>query len=472
MTTNLTSGNDSYSADGGEIVNALEGDDHILIVHVDDSSGLGGLDFDYFAPAQVYGNQGNDYIASFEWGDMLYGDSGNDVLVGGGGDDMLKGGSGNDIIYTGASFDDEDIGNGDTVWAGTGDDTVYLQAAHHGDTLRGEDGFDTLKLFNDQNHISQFSLLAGGSNAGLYASGFEVLYYYGGTVAEVVEGGTNADTILGGGGGDILSGLGGNDTMFGGDGADIMTGGDGGDTLHGGNDGDVLSGLNGNDFLNGDGGNDSIRDGAGDDHVSGGDGNDTLRTGAGSDSVSGGGGDDTIREEGMDAGAFVFNGQFIAWTGGDKLSGGAGKDDIQGGTGHDTIDGGADDDVVNGGSGADELTGGDGRDVFDFDSLADSGQGEARDAIADFTPRNGMPYVAYLDRIDLSTIDARPDVAGNQAFSFIGNSGFSAAGQVRVIQQGGNAVVQVNTEGNGGTEMAILLLGADASTVTAQDFIL
>src|ERR1051325_11900767 len=97
MATNLTNGNDAYIADGGEIVNGLLGDEQITIIHTDDSS-FGDLDFDYFAPAEAYGNQGNDELVSGGFGDRLYGDSGNDLILGGGGRDMMQGGSGNDTI--------------------------------------------------------------------------------------------------------------------------------------------------------------------------------------------------------------------------------------------------------------------------------------------------------------------------------------------------------------------------------------
>lgn len=79
---------------------------------------------------------------------------------------------------------------------------------------------------------------------------------------------------------------------------------------------------------------------------------------------------------------------------------------------------------------------------------------------------------ATIDRIDLSAIDAVQSVAGNQSFTFIGSAGFSAEGQVRVVQQGDNAVVIVNTSGAGGGEMAIVLANFDASTINAADFIL
>jgi hypothetical protein len=40
-------------------------------------------------------------------------------------------------------------------------------------------------------------------------------------------------------------------------------------------------------------------------------------------------------------------------------------------------------------------------------------------------------------KIELSSIDARTRQAGDQAFSVIGSNAFPAAGQVRVIHQGG-----------------------------------
>ncbi len=470
MATYLTAGNDGYVADGGEIVHALEGNDQIYIVHVDDSDFFG-YDFDYFAAAEVYGEQGDDYIVSYGWGDRLYGDSGNDTLIGGGGADMQYGGSGDDEIWTGTSRGDVDDDDGDVVWAGTGNDTVYLQNAANNDTIRGEDGYDTLYLYNGSGLISQFSLLAGGSNAGLLASGFEELHYSGGNGFEVVEGGNSADHISGGGGTDIISGVGGHDSLLGGSGADIINGGTGDDAMWGGSEDDIINGDDGGDILLGEAGNDKLNDGKGNDAVAGGDGNDTIRTGMGTDSANGGNGDDIIREEGSDVTSYVFMGTTVPVIGGDSLYGGAGDDDIQGGTGDDDIDGGFDDDIVNGGSGVDELTGGGGNDRFQFFSINDSGQGVTRDVVTDFAVTAGTGF-AFTDRIDVSAIDAIQSLGGSQNFSFIGTAGFSAEGQVRVLQQGDNTVVQLNTSGANGAETAIVLQNFDSTTLTFVDFIL
>ena len=52
------------------------------------------------------------------------------------------------------------------------------------------------------------------------------------------------------------------------------------------------------------------------------------------------------------------------------------------------------------------LTGGLGRDVFDFNAIAESVKGNNRDVIADFNR-------SQHDRIDLTDIDAKTGVAGN-----------------------------------------------------------
>ena len=381
MATNLTAGNDGYIADGGEIVYALQGNDQVYVIHTDDSGPLNS-DFDFLFAAEIYGNQGDDYLVSYEYGDRLYGDSGHDTLFGGDGRDYLEGGSGNDEIWTGPS---NQIGygqdDGDVVWAGIGDDVVYLQNADNGDTIRGEDGYDILYLYNSDGLISQFSLIAGGSNSGLLASEFEELHYYGGAVSEVIEGGNEADWITGGGDTDLISGLGGADWLFGDEGADVINGGAGIDNIYGGDDDDSLRGDDGNDVINGENGNDSILDGAGNDLVRGHAGRDTIRTGTGTDTVYGGDDDDVIREDGTDIETFSVGGNLMQRIGGDTLHGDSGNDNIQGGTGNDliygdrgndTLDGGEHDDFLDGGDGTDSMRGGVGDDKMHVDDVGDT----------------------------------------------------------------------------------------------------
>jgi Ca2+-binding RTX toxin-like protein len=137
----------------------------------------------------------------------------------------------------------------------------------------------------------------------------------------------------------------------------------------------------------------------------------------------------------------------------DVTSGSAGDDNLNGQNGADTITGGA---------GRDTLTGGALNDVFDFNLLAESGIGAGvRDVITDFS-------VTY--KIDLSTIDAIQGVSGNQAFTFIGTSGFTAEGQVRLATSGTSTIVQANFDGTSVAEMEIQMSGNPA--LVASNFIL
>lgn len=103
----------------------------------------------------------------------------------------------------------------------------------------------------------------------------------------------------------------------------------------------------------------------------------------------------------------------------DIILGGEDNDRLWGEAGDDRLYGERGDDILNGGSGLYTLNGGQGNDVFDYDALSDSPGFEEtsprviRDDIVGFNGRGAD----LGDRIDLSTIDANLDVAGNQAFN-------------------------------------------------------
>jgi len=89
------------------------------------------------------------------------------------------------------------------------------------------------------------------------------------------------------------------------------------------------------------------------------------------------------------------------------------------------------------------------------------------DVITDFEGDGG----AVGDIIDLLALDANAGVAGNQAFSFISTAAFSAAGQLRYTQVGGETIIRANTNEHTGTiEFELHLLGNH--TFTSNDFIL
>ena len=104
---------------------------------------------------------------------------------------------------------------------------------------------------------------------------------------------------------------------------------------------------------------------------------------------------------------------------------GGGAVRVYGEAGNDSLIGSSKADRLNGGIGKDTLSGKLGADFFDFDTIADSAVGTQRDFITDFSH-------AGHDRIDLSTIDAKP-IAGDQAFSFRGTQAFNGAGQIRYV---------------------------------------
>ncbi|MGQ9368819.1 hypothetical protein [Azospirillum sp. ST 5-10] len=295
------------------------------------------------------------------------------------------------------------------------------------------------------------------------------------------------------------TGTAGNDSLAGTPLKDNIAGGAGDDTLLGGDDADVLAGGAGNDVLSGDpvgaanadillggAGNDYVDGGGGDDHLDGGAGRDTMLGLAGADVVSGGEGDDSL-----------FGDYYT-----DRYRAGTNAGLAQDATNADVIDGGGGNDWIAGGAGPDVLTGGTGADTFSIADPSESAPG-SRDRIADFRGRltesfegghtvtfssvggataqlvpgqeivdfRGAGAHTQRDVIDLSEIDARFAEPGKQGFTFIGEAGFSAAGQVRWAVEGNNVVVEGNTDDDLAAEFSIELTGIGGSyQLTALDF--
>jgi serralysin len=84
--------------------------------------------------------------------------------------------------------------------------------------------------------------------------------------------------------------------------------------------------------------------------------------------------------------------------------------------------------------------------------------------ITDFQPN--------VDVIDVDSIDAKVGAAnpGDQDFTFIGDDAFTAAGQVRIVAQGGNTIVQLSTDNDVQAESEIQLTGN--VSLAATDFLL
>jgi Ca2+-binding RTX toxin-like protein len=142
----------------------------------------------------------------------------------------------------------------------------------------------------------------------------------------------------------------------------------------------------------------------------------------------------------------------------DILEGFDGNDSIAGGARHDVLLGDDGNDTLFGGAGQDTMTGGAGADRFIYNAIGES-KVAAMDSITDF--QHGA------DKIDLHAIDAKTTVAGDQAFTFIGNTAFSnTAGELRYDTASHTLLGDVN--GDGIADFAIAVTGI----VNANDFIL
>jgi Ca2+-binding RTX toxin-like protein len=148
------------------------------------------------------------------------------------------------------------------------------------------------------------------------------------------------------------------------------------------------------------------------------------------------------------------------------VNAGAGNDQIRGGLLADTINGGDNNDKIIGYGGADILTGGAGADQFRYLFASDSGTGAGADRITDF--------LSGTDRLNFALLDADPVAAGRQALTYIDTAAFSATGaaQVRYGVSGADLLVQVDLDGDGTSDMEIVLAGAGGQVLTGGDFML
>lgn len=405
---------------------AITQDDHVVA--------LSGVSLHWDAGA------GNDTVLGGTADDVLVGGSGNDWMTSGGGSDTLWGGLGNDTLHGGGNFTN--------MMGGAGNDVLH-GASEFGENQEGGSGDDLIMMSNGQDF--------GGGNWVSHS------HANGGSGRDTITGGLAGDVASGGNGADLMNGNQGDDWFSGGNGNDTVNGDAGSDNLSGGLGNDSLVGGDGNDVLDGGGNDDIASGGEGNDNLIGGDGNDKLYGGNLADTLSGDAGNDTLfGDNGIDSlsgglGADQLNGG----AGDDYLDGGDGKDLLKGDAGADFILGGAAADTLQGGASADEMDGGFGADQFRY-LLASDSTNSARDQIFSFEVGS--------DKIDLSRVDANSGLGGTQDFVFIGSDAFTAAGQVRLSVSPTDTVIEVNTAGADGAEMAIVLLGV--TTLSAGDIIL
>jgi len=152
-----------------------------------------------------------------------------------------------------------------------------------------------------------------------------------------------------------------------------------------------------------------------------------------------------------------------AANGNDLLDGSSGKDLLVGGRGADTLTGGGGADTLNGGKGHDVMDGGGGRDRFVFKDVSDSSANSHRDMIQHF--------VIGKDMLDVSAIDAKTGVQGDQAFHFIGTHAFTnTRGELQALHIHGNSRIKGDVDGDGHADFSFVL--QHVTGLTAHDFIL
>lgn len=397
-----------------------------------------------------------------------------------------------------APFQLLDAADGNGLVGNSGDNVVTVTAG--ADAVDGGAGTDRL--------VVEYSLatgaVTGDSTAGFAEAGG------GGRLVTITSGTFEHFTVLTGVGADTLTTYDGDDIIKAGKGANTVTAGQGANIVVTCDDADVVTALDGGNHISvGDGAN-TVTTGDGDDTIYTGVDADTITTGGGGDLITVRGGADTVvMGEGNDrlivsysamttsvtgtitagaletgyvgvvadlaANSIGFTGVenftvtlgsgddlFTTAGGADKLRGNAGADTLDGGAGLDTLLGGAGADALTGGLGADRLAGGAGADRFIFVTANDSTLAQL-DNITDFE--------RGIDRLDLSTIDADPDIGGNQAFAFLGASGFTGAGsEVRYEQVGHRTIVSADLDGDLLADFVVQLNGAGA--LTASDIVL
>jgi Ca2+-binding RTX toxin-like protein len=464
-------GNDTYlvdslddvvteTADGGsadEVRTALS--IYTLPAHVENLTYIG------TSGGTLRGNSGNNIITGSDARDIF--------LLQDGGNDRGEGRDGVDTFYFGGSFT-----AADSVDGGSNRDSIILQGDYSGGVTFGT---GTVSNIVDVESISLLS----GSNASFGDTGGN-LYSYNLTMldANVAAGALMKVNGFSLGIGENFTFNGSAETdsgfqVFAGLGTDNLTGGSHNDNFIFGHDGRFGAG----DTVNGGGGFDVVYlrgDYVTDFNAAGFENALTnvesiqLLTSANNEFVGGGDGEFdysiTWNDAMLGAGQTItVNGSRLGAEESMAFNGSGERDGafrLFGGMGNDVLTGGAGNDLIYGGLRGDTLTGGAGNDVFRYQSVRESNATE-RDGIQDFT---------LGDQIDLQRIDADVLTAGDQAFSFIGSAAFSGrAGELRFenFSNGGPVwLVQGDVDGDGVSDLEIVLVINDNNPITASDFML
>jgi Ca2+-binding RTX toxin-like protein len=453
------------------------------------------------ATAQATGGSGSDTLVGIE---NLTGSNFNDTLTGNSGANTLNGGAGADRMAAGDGSDNYYVDNaGDVVTetsstATGGSDTVHSALASYTLGANIENGriLSTGTANLTGNELDNVLYVGAGNNVFNGGLGTDtVSYTYAASAVTVslastaaqATGGSGTDTLVnvesltGSNYNDKLTGNSGANTLNGGSGADNMAAGDGSDNYYVDNAGDIVTETNSTAT----GGSDTVHSylasytlganiengrilSTGTANLTGNELDNVLYVGAGNNVFNGGLGTDTVSYMYAASAVTVSLASTAA-----QATGGSGTDTLVGierliGSNYnDTLSGGSGNNTLTGGGGKDTLAGMGGNDIFDFNSVTESGLNSASwDLIKDFSTG---------DKIDLSTIDARTSTLTNDAFAFIGSAAFSntdASGQLRYVYDSatGTGTLYGSTDADASAEFAIQLLGTKA--LTSGDFYL
>ncbi|WP_237881234.1 M10 family metallopeptidase C-terminal domain-containing protein [Pseudomonas sp. PGPR40] len=413
-----------------------------LADYIADDLGFQGNPNDNNSVQDIFDNARN-MISGTDQADTLVGSSGNDTLDGGLGADTMTGGDGNDIyvvdtasdrvVETNTSTSQIDTVQASVSWTlganlenlvltgvsdinGTGNErhnfitgnaaNNVLNGAAGDDSMSGGDGNDTYSVDNADDIVIETNSNAVSGGVDSVHSGLAAY-----TLSNNVERLYVDSTGAANGTGNALD-----NTLFAGAGNNVLDGRDGNDTVSFER---ALSGVTAN-----------------------------LSTSAQQNTVS----------SGLDTLKFFENLTGSAYA--DSLSGNSAANVLNGGAGNDTLVGGSGDDRLIGGAGTDNLTGGTGADTYAFGALSDMGAGALRDVINGFKSTEG-------DLLDFTGLDANPQTAAVDAFTFIGSNAFDpadATGQLRFA----DGILYGSVNAGATPEIEIQLVGVQA--LHASDF--
>ena len=398
-------------------------------------------------------------------------------------------GTGNNLgnVITGNLFDNvlEGLGGSDTLIGGFGTDTAIYE--HNGGRVivtLGADGADGAAV-----EFATSSARAPDSTDTLRS----IENVTGSAFNDQITGNELDNVLDGRGGADVMAGLNGNDTYIVSTAADIVNEAAGQGTadrvqtsvrytLATGSQVEFLETTNasgtaainlvGNGFgntINGNDGNNVINGGANInaanfDTMAGHGGNDTYIVDANADVVI-----EAVGEGTLDR---VQTGTTYVLGAGSEVevlettnAAGTTAFDLVGNEFGNTIIGNNGQNTIVGGFGLDTLVGNGGADIFVWSSVAETGVAANQADIvgADFDPLVG-------DKLAFNPIDANELVAGDQAFTFIGQGPFTGAGQISTFTDGFDTYILLNTDGDAAQEATIRVLGVHS--VDASWFVL